>query len=61
MKRTVLLIPTIILGMVLLQGCETVKGAQTGAKKDVENTGSHLQNGVNAMLEADRRFQEKYW
>ena len=57
MKRTVLLISVIFFGAALLQGCETLKGA----KQDSVNTGHHLARGVNALLEADRRFQEKYW
>ena len=61
MKRTVLMVATVVLGLVLLQGCETMKGADTGAKKDLANTSGHIKDGVNAVLEADHRFQEKYW
>ena len=61
MKKTVLMVLTVVLGLALLQGCETMKGADSGAKKDLTNTGGHIKDGVNAVLEADRRFQEKYW
>jgi predicted small secreted protein len=65
MKKTVLAISTVVLGLVLLQGCETLKGgvngAEAGAKKDIVNTGHNVDRTVNAALEADKKFQEKYW
>lgn len=61
MKKTGLLVVTILFGAVLWQGCETLKGAEHGAKKDVVNTGHNINRGVNAAFEADRKFQEKYW
>ena len=61
MKRTVLVISTAVFGLALLAGCETLKGADTGAKKDIVNTGGHIRNSVNAVLEADQKFEEKYW
>jgi predicted small secreted protein len=57
MRKTVLLISTIILGSLSFQACETLKG--TG--KDVTNTGDNISQGVNAVLGADRKFAEKYW
>ncbi len=61
MKKTVLVISTVVLALAVLQGCETLKGAASGAKKDVGNTGHYVSTTVNAMLEADKRFSEKYW
>ena len=57
MRKMFLLILTAVLGAGLFQGCETLKGTQ----KDIENTGDNIGQGVNAMIEADRRFAEKYW
>jgi predicted small secreted protein len=65
MKKRMLMIMAIMLGSAFLQGCETIKGttdgARCGVKKDVVNTGHHAVQAVNAVLEADRRFAEKYW
>lgn len=61
MKKMVLVISTVILGVVWMQGCETLKGTTAGVKKDAANAGDKMSQGVNAVLEADRSFAEKYW
>ena len=57
MRKICLLFLTVVLGSGLLQGCETLKGTE----KDIVNTGDNIGQGVNAVLEADRKFAEKYW
>lgn len=61
MKKTVLTMSIVMLALVSLQGCETMKAAGCGAKKDLANTGENVGQGFNALLEMDRKFQEKYW
>jgi predicted small secreted protein len=57
MKKTIFVISTVVLGLILLQGCETLKGV----KKDAVNTGDNITQAANALVEVDRKFQEKYW
>lgn len=57
MKKTGGLILIMVFAVVLFQGCEMMKGA----KRDVINTGHHIGRGVNAMVELDKKMQEKYW
>jgi len=61
MKKTVLMISMVIFGMVFLYVFQTLKGTQAGAQQDLVNTGDNLSQGVNTVLEADRKFAEKYW
>jgi predicted small secreted protein len=50
MKKTILLILVVV--AVLSQGCETVKGAHAGAKKDIANTGGHMASAGHYCLNA---------
>ncbi len=57
MRKSVLMILCVLAGVVLLQGCETVKGAS----KDIDNTAHNIGKLMNGMREEDNSFSNKYW
>jgi len=44
-----------------LTGCETVKGAATGFGQDVNNISDPDKNGWNAVKHADEWMQQNLW
>ena len=57
MRNSMLAVLCVLLGLVLLQGCETVKGVS----RDIDNTANNVTKLANSMNEQDNMFTEKYW
>ena len=57
MRNSMLAVLCVLMGLVLLQGCETVKGVS----KDIDNTANNVTKLANSMNESDNMFAEKYW
>ncbi len=59
--KKVLLLLMVLAAPVILTGCETVKGAVTGAVQDVRNLPNPDKNGWNASKKVDAWMQENLW
>ncbi len=46
-----------MMGLVLFQGCETVKGVS----RDIDNTSNNVGKLMNTIKETDDSFSAKYW
>ncbi len=47
--------------MLFFQGCETVKGASAGAKKDINNTWHNVTSESGVVSKTDKWLQDHAW
>ncbi len=57
MRNPMVAVLCVLMGLVLFQGCETVKGMS----KDIDNTAHNVTKLANSMNDSDSSFTEKYW
>jgi len=57
MRKFMLTFLCVLMGLVLFQGCETVKGVS----RDIDNTSNNVGKLMNTIKETDDSFSAKYW
>jgi predicted small secreted protein len=60
MKHLVVVL-AVVVAVIVLSGCETIKGAGQGAGKDVRTLGNPDKNGYHAIMKADAWVQQALW
>jgi len=52
---------SLLIGLFIFTGCETIKGAANGMAQDIHNAGDPNKNGWNSISKADAWIQQNMW